>query len=127
VGDEAFCPQCGATQAAGAALCGGCGRQWDARRATSTRSAEAAPGSTRVKRGLILVGLYFLTIPGWVIGGYLILKWTGLIRGMSHENELAAGWVGVAPSSSRATSSGLVESPQSRRFLPSTHNSPGLT
>lgn len=91
-GDEAFCPQCGAARAAAAAFCGGCGRQWDARRALSTRSADAAPASSWVKRGLILVGLFFLTLPGWVVGGYLILKWTGLIRGMSRENELAVGW-----------------------------------
>ena len=36
--------------------------------------------------------LFILSLPGWVVGGYLILKWTGLIRGMSRENELAAGW-----------------------------------
>ena len=92
VGDEAFCPQCGAARAAGAAFCGGCGRQWDARRASLTRSTEGVSASTWAKRGLILVGLFILSLPGWVVGGYLILKWTGLIRGMSRTNELAAGW-----------------------------------
>ncbi len=92
MGDEAFCPQCGANRAVGAAFCAGCGRQWDALQATSTKSAEAVPASLCAKRGLILVGLFILSLPGWVVGGYLILKWTGLIRGMSHENEVAAGW-----------------------------------
>ena len=90
--DETFCHQCGAARVTGADYCGGCGRPWDARRATLTRSAEEAPASTWVKRGLILIGLFILNLPGWVVGGYLILKWTGLIRGMSRENELAAGW-----------------------------------
>jgi hypothetical protein len=47
-------------------------------------------------RAAILVVLFFLSIPGWVVGGYLILKWSGLIRGMSRENELAAGWAVTA-------------------------------
>lgn len=54
------------------------------------------PASTRVRRVLILVGLFFLYLPGWVVGVYLILKWTGLIRGMSHQNEMAAGWAIVS-------------------------------
>jgi hypothetical protein len=90
--DEAYCPQCGAARVTSAAFCGGCGLQWDTRRVAPTRSAAPAPASTWVKRGLILVGLFILNLPGWVVGGYLILKWTGLIRGMSRENELSAGW-----------------------------------
>lgn len=89
---EAFCPQCGAARVTGTAFCGACGRQWDSRGVTSTKSVEPVDASTWVKRGLILVGLFILNLPGWVVGGYLILKWTGLIRGMSRENELAAGW-----------------------------------
>lgn len=92
MGDEAFCPQCGAIRAVGAAFCAGCGRQWDARQATLARSAEAAPASHWGKRALILVGLFILNLPGWVVGGYLILKWTGIIRGMSRQNELAVGY-----------------------------------
>ena len=96
VNNQALCPQCGAARVGGAAFCGRCGRQWDASRDIVTGSAAVMPDSTWIKRGLILVGLFFLSLPGWLVGVYLILKWTGLIRGMSYQNELAAGWSTVS-------------------------------
>ena len=56
----------------------------------SADGMSGGPGSGR--RVLLLGGLFFLTLPGWVIGIYLILKWTGLVRGMSRVNEVAVGW-----------------------------------
>jgi hypothetical protein len=61
------------------------------------KSMTASPDATSRRastwgRVLLLVGLFFLTLPGWVVGIYLILKWTGLIRGMSRQNEIAVGW-----------------------------------
>lgn len=55
-----------------------------------------ADAGLRGRRILLLVGLFFLTLPGWVVGIYLILRWTGLIRGMSRDNEVAAAWAIVA-------------------------------
>jgi hypothetical protein len=43
-------------------------------------------------RVLLLVGLFLFVYVGWVVGIYLILKWTGRIRGMPRKGEIAAVW-----------------------------------
>jgi hypothetical protein len=56
----------------------------------SSETQRQAPELGR--RIALLVACFFLNLPGWIAGVYLVLKWTGVIRGMSRENELGAAW-----------------------------------